>query len=80
MRAGWPLPHAAGMAKPRPHPVVLVETVPDPAAAGTLARWAERLARLGGTGGSPPAVAPAPPREGSVPDPSRTRPQGGAVP
>ena len=47
MRAGWPLAHAASMAKPRPQPVVLVETVPDPAAAATLARWAERLARLG---------------------------------
>ncbi len=80
MRAGWPLPHAEGMAKPRPQPVVLVETVSDPAAAATLSRWGEHLARLGGTGGRSPAVAPAAPRGGSVPDLSRRRPRGGTMP
>lgn len=48
MRGDLRLPQSVGVVKQKPGPaVVIVETVAESDAAAILARWADRLARLG---------------------------------
>ena len=65
------------MAKPRPQPLVRVETVPAPAAATTLTVWAERLVALGRARGTSAGTGE-PGGQPSVPEPTRPTPPGGA--